>query len=468
MASPSIGAGAQATSSAGVISVPFTVTGSGNGVLVATTHIDPSCFVATSVTGIPGATFVKIAEGVAVEENGYPAYKGAPSLWLATGVTAGTYTVTVQFSGSTDLYGTAVVQQLGPTDASITTTVNNGNSATPATASVSVLANSTTVALVAFSPNGNIGFDAPPAGWVRQGVQNDNASFTGLVCDSNQQTSSATISETFPNAQNVVAPWSVITATFTAQSTLPGATQRRAVVAIAGGISELPLGDTLPNAPTSHAGMADLVSDDHPQYHTDTRADARYRALAHAHTTPELQQSGAFGGQALRWSGSGWVAGFQSMSGASLDARQISVQTVVGTAVTASDNLVLGMEANGVYQIECFATGRFDTTGAGMIVHLDTPDGARNMVEVTVSMTTAFVSSGRLRALFPSGFGVLNQCVVAGTTSSGTGLDHTARITGIIRNGATAGNCVVKFASSSTGVGCILQPGSTLTLWRLA
>lgn len=254
---------------------------------------------------------------------------------------------------------------------------------------------------------------------------------------------------------------------FTAAVAASGAT-RRALMQVGDFISETPQGDRVSGAPVAHADMMGVGDDDHQQYHNDARGDARYRRIAHLHGSSDIQGGVALGGQTPRWSGSEWVPSFQSVTGACLDARQLSTQTVAGVQPVAADNLVLGMEANGLYLIECFATFQFDATGAGALIELQTPSGARNMVEITVSISTGIASVVRIRSIFPAGSAQTNTSSVTGTVSGGVALDHTARITGIVRNGANAGNCTVRFGSSAAAVASILQPGSTLTLWRLA
>ena len=163
MVAPVVGAGVKGNQGggSGPIVIPFTVTTSGNAVLVATTHIDPSSFVAAGVSGIPGSSFSKLKEGIPVSETGFENYKGSPSLWLATNVAAGNYTLNVEFSGATDLYGSAVVQEISPVSLDTTNTMNNGTSNLPETGSVNVPADSLTISLVAYSPNPCLLYTSP-------------------------------------------------------------------------------------------------------------------------------------------------------------------------------------------------------------------------------------------------------------------------------------------------------------------
>lgn len=299
-----------------------------------------------------------------------------------------------------------------------------------------------------------------------------NASFSSLVIAASTAGVAGTYttagaSATYPTTGTTGATATYLLAFKAATSSGPGA-QRRPLVLSEGGISELGDSDSLKDIVTAHAGMSELSLDQHPQYHTQERADLRYKPILHTHDVGDLQQSSAFGCQSVSWTGAAWEAIFQPSLGHNIEARQLLVQNNSGSISVAANNLQVGIEANAVYQIECFATFRFDGTSAGVLVELWSPFGARNMVEITVSLSITAISTGRIRWFFPNGSSSSNQSVVTGTTSAGVNLDHTARITGIVRNGPNAGNCTVRFGSSNSAVNSLLQPGSTLTLWRLA
>lgn len=466
--SPSIGPGTKGRKAAGSgpITVSVTVTSSGNGVLVGTTHIDNTVYTAASVTGIPGATFEKVAAGTPVAENGFQDYVGAPSIWVARNVPAGSYTLSVNIDGNTDTYGSAVAQEIGPTSTSVITKVNDGLSATPWTGNIDVPENSLTVSLVAFSPGGNIGFAAPQSGWTRQGVEDDNQNFTGLVLDSNRQSSAGTISETFPNAQNSSAPWSVVSVTFTSPAS--GGTSRRPLVLVNGQLAELPVGDSVTSGGTSiHGALMGLSADDHTQYHNDARGDVRYAALTHALSPSAIAKNGALGGQAIQWNGAAWVVNFQPTLGQALSAVQQSNQSISGTTLTDIANLVIGLEANAVYAIECDVTFQSSATGNGLTLAISTPSGCRNMVEMTVPISSTAAAS-QLRTIFPNAAVAINGGSITGTGVTAANSNHTARITGILRNGSTQGDCQLKAAASTAGGTVTIMAGSEMNIWRLA
>lgn len=298
-----------------------------------------------------------------------------------------------------------------------------------------------------------------------------NASFSSLVVASRTAGVAGTYttsgaSATYPTTGTTGATATYILAFKAASSSGPGA-QRRPLVLSEAGISELGDSDTLKDVVTAHTGMSGLNLDQHLQYHTQERADLLYKPISHAHAVPDMQQSGALGCQGLRWSGTAWAPEFLPSIGVALVAEQVAAQSGDMTQRNA-DNLVIGVEPNGVYAIDAFVTFQFSASNVGALVSLITPPGARNMVEIVVSLSTGSASVVRIRTTFPNASSDLNVSTVTGTTSSGTGVNHTARISGIIRNGAQAGDCQIRFASASGAAQAILQPGSAISLWRLA
>lgn len=248
-------------------------------------------------------------------------------------------------------------------------------------------------------------------------------------------------------------------------------TARNALVIIDGRIQELPAGDTLAGSPstTAHGSLAGLTADDHPQYHNDARGDARYAALNHTHLLSAIQQGGATSGQILTWNGTAWApstpaaataVGFQS-------AVMTATQASSATALANVTQLALPMVANGVYRIDCFVTFQSAATTTGLNLGLSTPTGARNMVEIVVPITSTAAAS-QLRTTFPNAAVATTAGSVLGTGVTAASSNHTARISGIIRNGATAGNCQIQFATEVSASAVTLQVGSELQLIRVA
>lgn len=246
---------------------------------------------------------------------------------------------------------------------------------------------------------------------------------------------------------------------------------RRPLVLIDGVVRELPSNMVLLGAPSvvsDHGALGGLGDDDHPHYLTNARGDLRYAALNHTHALADIGQGGASAGQVLVWSGTAWAP-------ANLVAQAVSVQRATMTATQASTSttlanvtqLVLPMVANGVYRIECFVTFQSAATTTGLNLGISTPAGCKNLVEIVVPITSTAAAS-QLRTIFPSAAVASNAGNVLGTGVTATGSNHTARISGIIVNGATAGNCQITFATEVSASAVTLQTGSELVLLKAA
>lgn len=138
--------------------------------------------------------------------------------------------------------------------------------------------------------------------------------------------------------------------------------------------------------------------------------------------------------------------------------------TVTPAAVTA---LALPMVANGVYQVDCFVTFQSAATTTGLGLGFTSPAGCRCMVEVVVPITSTAAAS-QLRTIFPNAATATNTGEVLGTGVTAINSNHTARISGIVRNGATAGNFQVQARSEVAASAVTLQIGSELHLVRIA
>lgn len=184
---------------------------------------------------------------------------------------------------------------------------------------------------------------------------------------------------------------------------------------------------------SDHASLTGLLADDHTQYHTDARGDARYPLLGHTHG-----------------------------SSAVMTATQQS------TSVTLANitQLVLPVVENAAYQITAFVTFQSAATTTGLNLGIDTPTGSRNMVEIVVPITSTAAAS-QLRTIFPNAAVATNAGNVVGTGVTAINSNHTAMITGVIRTGANAGVCQLKFASEVAGSAITLQIGSELQLVKI-
>ena len=447
----------------GSITASITVTSSGNALLVGAAQIDTAITSPTSVSGVAGATFTKISEGISVAENGFPSYQGSPTIWIATNVPAGTYTVSVNYAGSADLYGTISVVEVSPISYNSQQT-NSGNSTTLTTGSISAPDNSITFSCFHVSPNNaGIGFSAATSGWTRHGVQNDGSSNTGFVFESNTRTTAATISETITIA-TVAAPWSVANVILLDAS----AVARPVLINDSGKISQMTSADTV-DAPSNadHGNFTGLSDDDHTQYYNQSRGDARYAQLGHTHTLASIQQSSANIGDIITWNGTNWVASSPSV-GISLTEIVASNQQSTSTTLGDISDLLIPIVANGVYLIDCIVTFQSAATTTGINLGINTPTGCVNKIEITVSVNQNAASAAQLRFFMPNSGVSWNLGNIVGTGVLTINSNQSARITGVIANGSTAGNCKIQFATEVSGSAVTVQSGSYLNLIRVA
>ena len=150
-------------------------------------------------------------------------------------------------------------------------------------------------------------------------------------------------------------------------------------------------------------------------------------------------------------------------------------QTAVMTATQASSTtliagvtqLAIGMVANGVYKVDAFVTFKSSVITTGAKIGFTSPTGCMCMVDVVVTSAST-ANNTALKTTFPSAAVATNIGEVAGTGVTAANSNHTARISGIIRNGANAGNFQVTFASENSISSITLQIGSVLQLTRVA
>lgn len=459
---PTIGGAAMGTRAGGSggIQATVTVSSAGAGVLVGTVHSDTACFAPTAVTGIAGVSFTKVVEGPVVAASASPSYKGAPTLWLAMGVPVGTYTVTVEFAGSADVYGTAYVQEVGAATVQASGS-NTGTSSSPSTGSINAPDSALVVGIVRYpSGQGDAGLTAPP-GWSRQGVQQNSSSNTASECDSLRLAAATQITGTW-GTSGANSPWSVAYVVLVPDGGL------RAL--IAGGLywMEMETGDTVDAPGNSDHGAFDglLFGDPHPQYQTPSEGDARYSGPVHTHTAGALLEGASLTGDIAILQGGVWTYGEEPGVACRL-AELGGAQVSSSTSLADVSGLAMNMAANGVYQIECEVTFQSAAATTGLNLGLSTPSGARNMVEIVVPIDSN-ASATALRTIFPNGATATNAGNVIGTGVTAANTNQTARISGIVRNGATAGPCHIQFASEVAGSAVTIQAGSCFSLLRVA
>jgi hypothetical protein len=143
-----------------------------------------------------------------------------------------------------------------------------------------------------------------------------------------------------------------------------------------------------------------------------------------------------------------------------------STQQSTATALANVTQLVGTLAANATYEVDCFVTFQSAATTTGLNLGFTSPTGCRPMVEVVVPITSTAVAS-QLRTTFPNAATTTNGNVL-GTGVTAINSNHTARISGIIVNGGTAGNFQIQFATEVAASAVTLQIGSTMQLTRLA
>jgi hypothetical protein len=145
--------------------------------------------------------------------------------------------------------------------------------------------------------------------------------------------------------------------------------------------------------------------------------------------------------------------------------RLTSTQQSTTTALADVTQLVEALVANATYSINCFVTFQSAATTTGLNLGFTSPTGCVCSVEVVVPITSTAAAS-QLRTIFPNA-AATNTGNVLGTGVTAINSNHTARISGIITNGANAGNFQVRFATEVAASAVTLQTSSVMVLERL-
>jgi hypothetical protein len=143
-----------------------------------------------------------------------------------------------------------------------------------------------------------------------------------------------------------------------------------------------------------------------------------------------------------------------------------STQQSTSTALANVTQLVVTLAANATYHVDCFVAFQSAATTTGLNLGFTSPTGCNPMVEIVVPIASTAVASA-LRTTFPNAASTTSGSVL-GTGVTAINSNHTARISGIIKNGATAGNFQVQFATEVSASAITLQIGSTMRLTRVA
>lgn len=154
-----------------------------------------------------------------------------------------------------------------------------------------------------------------------------------------------------------------------------------------------------------------------------------------------------------------------------LDNKNRIIKTVVTQATTSTTlanvtALVLPVEANSVYEIECYVTFRSSATTNGINLGLITPPNTINNVEIVVPITNTAAAT-QLRTIFPNNAIASNLGNVTGTGVSAANNNQTGIIRGVISTGNLSGNCQIQFASEVNGNTITIQTNSMLLLKKI-
>jgi hypothetical protein len=224
---------------------------------------------------------------------------------------------------------------------------------------------------------------------------------------------------------------------------------------------------SLPNATYVTATTGDLVLG------TTTSNQVRFVVNSGATDAFGINTSGAWlvagsagtSGQTYRSGGSAAAPSWSNI-GTSQVVSLTATQQSTTTALANVTQLVASLEANATYTVDCFVTFQSSATTNGLILGFTSPTGCNPMVEIVVPIVSTAAASA-LRITFPNA-GSTTSGSVTGTGVTAINSNHTARLSGIIKNGGTAGNFQIQFATEVGTQTITLQIGSTMQLTRIA
>lgn len=443
---------------AGDISVSLTVATAGNSVIVLTASIDTNQSAPSAITGIPGVTFQKLAEGATAGQTAYLHYRGSPTIWKADNVPAGTYTITAAFASSADLFGCIVAQECSPCT-SVESAIASGTGSAGALPAMGVSNGSLVLGMLHSNPNATDAGFVPPPGWTRQDVRQDGQSATSFDAAVLSATADVTLSGGW--SWTYSAEWSL------AVVELVDSNQCRALVWSGASREELPTSDTVDSPGNSDHGAFDgLDADTHGQYLNEARGDGRYMAKVHGHAPSVIGLSGAEVGDVAVWDGAKWAPARAGLL-VGLTRRATAQASSSVVTLAAAPELSMYLEANGVYVVDAIVAFQTAATGTGLNLGLSTPAGCRNLVEISVPIASGAAASA-LRTIFPNASTASNAGNVLGTGVTAANSTHTARISGLLVNGATAGALQVQFATEVARSAVTILADSQITLTRIA
>jgi hypothetical protein len=170
-------------------------------------------------------------------------------------------------------------------------------------------------------------------------------------------------------------------------------------------------------------------------------------------------------GQTFRSGGSAAAPTWSNIGTVEINTMTATQQST-STALANVTQLVSALAANATYLVDCFVTFQSAATTTGLNLGFTSPTGCRPMVEIVVPIVSTAAASA-LRTTFPNAASTTSGSVL-GTGVTAVNSNHTARISGIIVNGGTAGNFQIQFATEVNASAVTLQIGSAMQLTRIA
>lgn len=201
---------------------------------------------------------------------------------------------------------------------------------------------------------------------------------------------------------------------------------------------------------TVHGALTGLANDDHPQYQTQARSDARYSQLGHTHQASQISDSTAIGRQVLQ----------------SADAT--TIRGLIG-AGTGNSNLTLGTTA-GTAKPGDYAPTWNDVSGKptsfNPVLHAATHSKSSSDPIAVTDLAVGTLADGQM--LVRSGANLVGQPIPSGGGGGGggSGLSGTGSPEGVVT--ATPGTEYIDTAATNGAVKWIKATGSGNTGWKVA
>jgi hypothetical protein len=197
-------------------------------------------------------------------------------------------------------------------------------------------------------------------------------------------------------------------------------------------------------AQVDHGGLGGLSDDDHSQYHTDARGDARYALAAKGVTNGDSHDHVGGDGAAL--------TGLATTVKLTVDRTNNTMNLADVTGLS------LAIAANKTYHFKFVVIFRSDTITTGIKLAVNGPSGFTDLAYqrlLAVGLST-------------SGYGAARAYDTMGSSTSvdTANANMAGVVEGIVVNGSTAGDLILRFAAETTGTVKVVA-GSCGLLWRM-